>query len=560
MTQRQETSESGIETALRDLDARREDWTRVGMAERAGLLRECLAGVERVAAEWVRRTCEAHRIPATSSWAGEPWLSGPTVAARSLRTVAETLDREANAAPAALTERHGQWVATVTPANLMERLVFKGLHAEVWLEPGAPASQGRIYRDKEPGGASEGGVALVLGAGNVSSIAPCDVVHKLFTQDEVVVLKMHPVNEYVGPLLEQALRPLIEPGYLRIVYGGAETGSTICHDPRVTSLHLTGSDRTYDAIVWGAGPSEQERRKATHDPVIDKRVTAELGCVSPVIVVPGEWSEAELDFQARSVAGMITNNSSFNCIAAKVLLLARGWKQRQRFMQRLRTILASTPQRHAYYPGAHERHAEFVARYPQAELLGPPPADGALPWTLIPEVAAEQGEYALTHEAFCGLMAQLDVEADGAEEFLERAVDLANDRIWGSLSAMLIVDPRTATRLAVRVDDAVRRLRYGGVAVNCWSGYLFALGLTTWGAYPGNTPERIGSGIGTVGNALLYDHPQKSVVYSTFRGWPKPVWFPDHRTLPAVGRRMLDLEASPRWGKLPGLVAAAARG
>ena len=39
-------------------------------------------------------------------------------------------------------------------------------------------------------------------------------------------------------------------------------------------------------------------------------------------------------------------------------------------------------------------------------------------------------------------------------------------------------------------------------------------------------------------NTLLFDHPQKSVVRSHFRIRPKPIWFPDHRTLDVLGRHL----------------------
>ena len=51
-----------------------------------------------------------------------------------------------------------------------------------------------------------GRVALVLGAGNVSSIGPMDALYKLFVEDRVVLYKMHPVNAYLGPLLERGFR------------------------------------------------------------------------------------------------------------------------------------------------------------------------------------------------------------------------------------------------------------------------------------------------------------------------------------------------------------------
>ena len=57
----------------------------------------------------------------------------------------------------------------------------------------------------------------------------------------------------------------------------------------VDEVHVTGSDKTYEAIVFGPG-EEGARRKAAGVRAVTKPVTAELGSVSPVIVVPGTWS------------------------------------------------------------------------------------------------------------------------------------------------------------------------------------------------------------------------------------------------------------------------------
>ena len=45
-----------------------------------------------------------------------------------------------------------------------------------------------------------------------------------------------------------------------------------------------------------------------------------------------------------------------------------------------------------------------------------------------------------------------------------------------------------------------------------------------------------------------------------FRIRPTPVWFPDHRTLGVVGRRITELEASPSWLNVAKVAAAALRG
>ena len=44
---------------------------------------------------------------------------------------------------------------------------------------------------------------LVLGAGNVSSIPATDTISKVFQEGQVVLLKMNPVNEYLGPIFER---------------------------------------------------------------------------------------------------------------------------------------------------------------------------------------------------------------------------------------------------------------------------------------------------------------------------------------------------------------------
>ena len=91
----------------------------------------------------------------------------------------------------------------------------------------------------------------MLGAGNVSAIAALDSLHKLFAENQVVLLKMNPVNAYVGEFLEKALQPLIQAGFLAIVYGDAELGRYLCQHPQIETIHITGSHQTHDAIVWG---------------------------------------------------------------------------------------------------------------------------------------------------------------------------------------------------------------------------------------------------------------------------------------------------------------------
>lgn len=549
------SSPERVDEAICRVAGQKDAWLKVSVPERIALLRQLGRGVNEVAAAWVAEGCKVKGLRPDEPLAGEEWLAGPTTTARNVRMLIEALEAGGQPRPAAVYRRaDGQEVARVFPASLQDRAMFGGVSAEVFIEPGKPTTQGAIYRTPR----REGRLCGVLGAGNVASIGPMDVLHKLFVEDEVCVLKMHPVNERGGPHIERAFKPLIDAGFLEVLYGGVDVGKQLTTHPGVDTLHVTGSDRTYDAIVWGADPVEAARRKAAGDPLNPRPFTAELGCVTPVLVVPGQWSDAELDYQARHVVGMVAQNASFNCNAAKVLVLARDWPQREAFLDRLRQALGRTPPRLAYYPGAKDRFESFLAQYPHAERLGEA-REGVVPWTFIPGVAPRAGEHALTQEAFCGVLAQVDLPVADAESYLAAATRFANEDCWGTLSCMVFIDPRTEKRVKEAFEQTISALRYGGIAVNCWAGLIYGLVSTTWGAHPGHTPADIRSGQGVVHNSYLFDHPQKSVVRAPFVMNPKPVWFPDHSTLDQVGRRMVDMESEPGWLKLVGIAAAAFR-
>jgi hypothetical protein len=53
-------------------------------------------------------------------------------------------------------------------------------------------------------------------------------------------------------------------------------------------------------------------------PKLNKRVTAELGNVTPYIIVPGPWSKEDMEYHATSVASGLAQNAGHNCIAAEV--------------------------------------------------------------------------------------------------------------------------------------------------------------------------------------------------------------------------------------------------
>ncbi|WP_309745454.1 aldehyde dehydrogenase family protein [Chamaesiphon sp. OTE_20_metabat_361] len=551
-----------IDAGISILHQHRSNWEETTIPQRLGYLQECIDRTIGVADVWMRVACQAKGIDPKSPLAGEELVAGAISTVRNIRLLMTTLQAD-GINPSKIRQREdGQFVAEVLPGNAIERLLYLGYRGEVWLEPGTLPTQGRIYREPT---ASQ--IALILGAGNVSAIVAMDALWKLFGENQVVIIKMNPVNAYIGAYLADAFAPLIQAGFIQIVYGGAEVGKYLCQHPQIETIHITGSHRTHDAIVWGATATEQRERKAANNPRITKPITSELGCVTPIIVVPGKWSQSDISFQARQVAGTVAHNASFNCASGQVLVTAAGWAQQAEFLAAVKRELAAIPPRQAYYPGAQDRYQALLDKYPQSEPLGARTPE-IVPWTLIPDVPPVAGEYALTEEAFCGVLAEVSlaeplgtrIAARTAADFLTKAVEFANESVWGTLSCTLIIDTQTQQEHRAELDKAIATLKYGAIGVNMWSGMLFYLGSTTWGAYPGNTLADIGSGSGCVHNTSLFDRPQKSVAYAPFRIFPTPAWFATHRNLLGMARQLLKFEAYPSWQKLPGLVLAALRG
>jgi acyl-CoA reductase-like NAD-dependent aldehyde dehydrogenase len=549
------TDRATLDRAITKLHHQREIWAQTSIPQRLEYLQTCLDRTLAVADDWTIAACQAKGIDPQSPLAGEELFAGVVSTVRNLRLLITTLQADGKLAPPQIQRRaNGQIVAKVLPANPIESLLYLGYRGEVWLEPGTELTQGQIYR--EP---IAGKVALILGAGNVSAIVAMDALTKLFSENCVAIIKMNPVNAYVGAYLTQAFEPLITAGFLEIVYGGADVGEYLCQHPQIETIHITGSHRTHDTIVWGATDSERAERKAARNPRITKPITSELGCVTPILIVPGKWSSGDLAFQARQVASSIAHNASFNCASGQILVMASGWAQREDFLAALRTELTAIPPRQAYYPGAQERYRSFLNNYPQSQPLDAHHPE-IVPWTLIPNVPTVAGEYALTEEAFCGILAEVSIESTSADDFLDRAVEFVNDRVWGTLSCTLIIHPNTQKQSQPAFDRAIANLKYGAIGVNIWSAMLFYFGSTPWGAYPGNTLAEIGSGIGFVHNTYLFDRPQKSIVFAPFRIFPTPPWFANHKNLLNMARQLLKLEAYPTWKNLPAVVFAALKG
>jgi hypothetical protein len=559
----------GLDRAVFELNETKDRWASLGLEARISLLDRTLNWTAQGAEAQVKHACRAKRIAFESPQAAEEWLGGPLVVLRNLRLLRDSLASalahgRPYLPPEAFGRRpSGQIAAQVFPVSLYDRMLYTGFSGEVVMEPGVDSVnevRAGMGATALGGPGVVGKVALVLGAGNVASIGPMDVLHKLFVENQVCLLKMNPVNGYLAQHVERAFKPLVDAGALRVVGGGAEEGDYLVHHLGVDEIHITGSDRVHDIIVWGASGPEQARNRAAGRPKINKRITSELGCVTPVLIVPGDWSVRELEFQAQNVATMVANNASFNCNAAKLLITAAGWPQRGVFLDRVEQVLSRLPGRRAYYPGSQRKYEAFLDAHPMARQLITPRA-GEVPWTTIFGVdSGRPDDIVFKQEAWCGILSETALPADDAESFLDRAVDFANEQVWGTLSCSVLCDPRTKEQLGEVLERGLDRLRYGAVALNHWAAMAYGFGSTTWGAFPGHTLDNVGSGIGVVHNTFMFHRPQKSLIRGPFTMIPKPPWFATHKAAHKVARRLIPFEREPAAWRLPGVICQALRG
>ncbi|MEL6954070.1 MAG: aldehyde dehydrogenase family protein [Pseudomonadota bacterium] len=542
------------ETALRELAAAKGSWAELPVPRRIKLLQDCHARLGDVAEGWAATAARKKLLTPSDPIVGEEWFSGPYAVLAAIDALIATLSRlpgkrYLDGMPVRRLD-NGQTALRVRPAGLFDRIVFSGSTVDVWLEPGQSPEDMRAGAAKlyENGPSGDGAVCLVLGAGNIAAITPLDVLHKLFNDNEVVLLKMNPVNAYLAPYFEAAFRPLIEVDALRIVTGDGALGAFASTHPLVDSLHITGAQTTHDRIVWGEAAS-QAANKANGTLVNPRPITSELGAVSPTIVVPGDWSAADIAYQAEQIALQKMHNSGFNCVASQVLILPKGWGGTPALLKALRSVLARQT-RAPYYPGADDRVKAF-ARHTEDSVARAPGPD--IPLTRLnddPDVGTE--------EVFGPALALHEIDERDPAAFLKAAILLANTELAGTLGANIIIDPATLRRLGrAYIETLITQLRYGIIGVNDWTGSAFVVPTAPWGAFPGHSLDDVGSGIGKVHNALMLDGVERTVIWGAFRPFPrgllgreyalvpKPAWLPSHRRQAKVARALTRFQARP---------------
>lgn len=423
-----------IDTALQALARRRLAWEALPLAKRIELLDEVIAGTAAVAPEWVARECERKHVSWGSSVAGEEWWNGPWCALRAARR----------------------------------------LRAELTKSEQDDRAAGRVR------------VASVHRNDTVSSVLFVETIETLFGEGQLVLLQLSTGS--LAPVLDRALHPVIDEGYVRMVTG---------------------------------------------EPV------TESGSVTPVIVVPGDWSAADFERQARVIATMLTHGASYERGAARLLITDRGWRGRERLLAALRRVLDSVPNRFAFHPGAQGRFARFMQAHPEIELLGAGHW-GSLPWGLITNLDPYREDLAFTTDPFAPILSETSLHSSSIADFIDRAVAFCNERVSGTLVATVIADPRgwRDPSTAAALERGIERLDYGMVTINL--------------------PPFVGLAYGHNGREA--GRHGKTVIHGAIRSITTPPWLVTHSHSHDVFRRLARYESAPSAAQLPAIIWHSIRG
>lgn len=565
--------ETVLEKDLAVLDAAKAQWAQTDISTRIQLLKQIKDCLLTVSDNWVETANRAKRIEQSAPIAGEEWFSGPCALMMACSGLIETLQAlEQPHKKTAPPTRHtvtGQLAIKAFPRDIWHRLLLSGFKADVWMRPNVTQNtlDGEIavaYQHNPSDPDACGKVSLVLGAGNIGSISPLDALHKLFNENQVVMLKLNPVNDYLEPHLSAAFAPLIERGVLRISRGDASVGAFLANHTLVEELHITGAAASHDAIVWGIG-EEAIANKTSSTPKNRRRITSELGAVSPTIVVPGPWTPADFRFQAEHLATMKLHNASYNCVSVQCLVVSENWAGTQCLLDEFEKTVGIHAKRHAYYPGSTDRQTTFERFSTNTRHIDRGTMAPAL--SIADLTDSREPNWTMDNEVFAPALNIKRFPSDDPEAFLRQAIAWANDNLYGTLGSNILIHPDTIRAIGRETFEAILfEFKYGMIAINAWTGVGFLLPTLPWGGFPGSTLEEVGSGIGTVHNTMMLENTERTVLEGPFRPFPRsllsrdpsimprPPWFVTAKRQSAVGRQLTHFYHRPSLLKLPRLL------
>ena len=310
------TTCSQYDAALHALSAARQRWAETSVNRRLALLRQ-IKDARRHCPGVGGRGSGGQRVAGGRSAGGEEWLAGPCalmVGCNGLIATRATGGEDLSAADPLRTladARRCGWCPARSGIGCF-CLVFAlryGCSRVTWAHLDRYAA--RAYDIRLPRGRASWRWCLAPAMWPRLRHWMC---YKLFIENQVCLLKLNPVNDYLHDLLA-APAPVIAMDALRIVTGDARAGAWLTTHPAVDEIHITGSRETHDVIVWGEGEtSPASGRRDAAEPA-----SGDLGAGRRQ---PHHYRTRAVErgghrFQAQQLATQKMNNGGFNCVASR---------------------------------------------------------------------------------------------------------------------------------------------------------------------------------------------------------------------------------------------------
>ena len=452
---------------------------------------------------------------------GEEWLGGPFASTIALQYYIDYLKNNIDF----IDEKSiSENKINVFPNKNIEKLLFPYVTADVHFNKNMSIEDILNARGFGNRLGFKKGITLILGAGNVSSIPLLDTIYDMVVNRHCILLKLNPVNEYLKPVFEKVFENFISRGFMIVTTGDTEISSYMTNHLGITNMHLTGSDKTYEKIVYGSVLQEKDKGKKTLTKRNKKPFTTELGNVTPFIIHPGNWSSGEIKYQARKIVTAKLNNNGFNCIAAQVIVLPKEWKHSEKLVEAIKKQLSNEKDRLAYYPDSLNNLNNLLSEKNVQQVNDESCATPHLTKDL------ELNDHYENNEVWSSALFFKYIDYENEQEYVSNSIDYVNNEVWGNLGVAVLIKKHNSRKNKELLNSYVQNLNYGTVAINEWPALGFIIPTLPWGGYPGNKDSDIQSGQGYVHNALFFESPLKGVLYSKFKlPLIDPVWFTSNK-------------------------------
>ena len=511
-----------IDRFISTLRTKSKEFNSISNVQLASMLDETISNIKEVSYFWAT-ICSDNKGTTKTPAEGEEWLGGPFASVLATQYYIKSLTNDDDLDEGKFNNSENSY--KVFPNNFIERITFPFINAKVYFNKSMSFDDINKFRGFSKRYDIDPSITLVLGAGNFSSIPYLDVLYHLITRRSVVLLKLNPVNEYLKPVFEKVFKNFIERGYIIVTNGNINESKYMATHPGINHIHLTGSDKTYEDIVYGRELNINERSIKTLSKLNSKPITSELGNVTPIIIHPGNWSTSEIKYQARKIVTGKLNNNGFNCIAAQVVVLPDGWGQTETLIKYVKYYMNKAKDRKAYYPDSIERltKLEKDKSYERVNSLS------CTTPHLTREIKA-YNKYELD-EVWSSTIYFRKIEYTNAEDYVKKSIDYCNNELWGNLGVSVIIKDHNNKFNKHITNSYIEHLNYGTIAINEWAAIGYIIPQLPWGGYPGNKDNDIQSGQSVVHNSMLFESPLKGIVETKFRisRLIDPPWFITNR-------------------------------